>query len=794
MIKNYLLITFRSLLKNKVFILINICGMAISIASCIVAYYNYDFNNNFDNHHLHLDQVYRVNSQREFQNSVTEYGHAPVPLGDVIRQNVGDVNEVVRYNLESSNIRIGDKLFSTGISYVDAGYFNLFSYNFKEGNPSDLKDKSKLYISETLAIKYFGNESALGKTVTQIIRENRKKEYTIGGVFKVQPTNSSFDDNAFVLYDNYLDNEPDLKNGADWHYRCTLFIMVTDPARVSSIEAQLKPYSANSNKIREDFTIRGFKLDPLRGMATRDESIDRQGVWTRHASPIAGVVGTGVMGILILLIACFNLTNTSVAVSSRRLKEIGIRKVMGSNRQQLILQFMGETFLICFTALLLGMWIADLFLLPAFNTLWPYMKLSTNYAGQPEFLIFIIVTLLFTAILAGSYPAFYITNFQPISILKGTLKFGGTNFFTRSLLFLQYTISLIAIVCSIAFIGNARYQRDFDLGFNQNGVVYTRISNGNEFEIYRNAIQLNPDIISIAGSTHHIFSSSYNQPIKHEGKEIETDIMHVGDGYLKTTGLELVEGRDFIKDSETDYKESVIITEKMARSFGWNKPIGKEIMLMDSLKFYVIGVVKDAYTQGLWNQTDPLMIRFTPQQEYTHIVVTAAPKNIVKVNEFMERKWKEIFPNRSYLGRYMDDGLAEAATVNNNIVTMFIFLGVVAMMLSATGLFTLVSLNIIKKMKEIGVRKVLGASIGNIASVINTEFIIILLIASVAGCFLGAYMSELLMDSIWDFYQAATLLTFVWSTIILFLVSVLTIGFKVYNTARMNPVKTLRDE
>jgi putative ABC transport system permease protein len=794
MIKNYLLITFRSLLKNKVFITINIFGMAIAIASCIVAYYNYDFNATFDNHHANGSKIYRVNSEREFQNKLTQFGVAPMPLGEVIRQNVGDVEKVVRYNPNGANIRIGDETFGTGLSYVDADYFTMFSYEFKEGNGNDLKDKSKIFISEQLATKYFGNETALGKTITQILDDNKQKEFVIGGVYKLQPTNSSFNDEAFANYENYLENEPDLLNGTSWKYRNTLFVIVDNPTRVAAIEAQIKPYAENNNKIREDFIIRSFKLDPLVGMALRDEVSDRQGTWTRDASPIAAVVGTGVMGILVLLIACFNLTNTAVAVSSRRLKEIGIRKVMGSNRPQLIMQFMGETMLICFAALVLGMLIADTLLIPAFNSLWPYMKLTADYTGKPDFLVFMIGTLIFTAILAGSYPALYISNFQPISILKGKLKFGGTNYFTRFLLMLQYAISLVAIVCSFAFIGNAKYQRDFDLGFDQKNVVFTYISNGNEFETYKNALAENPEIISIAGSTHHFFSSIYNDPIKHEGKEIEVDIMDVGDNYLKTAGLDLVEGRDFQKDSETDFKESVIITEKLARTYGWDKPIGKEILWLDSVKLYVVGVVKDTYTQGLWRQTDPLMLRFAPQTKYTHILVSTEAKNVVNMNQFMEKKWKEVFPNRPYNGRYMDEEMAESANVNNNIVKMFVFLGIVAMMLSATGLFTLVSLNIIKRMKEIGVRKVLGASVGNIARVINTEFVIILLIASLLGSFLGAFLSDMLMDSIWDFYQSATVVTFIISVVILFSISAMTIGFKIYNTAKMSPVNTLRDE
>jgi ABC-type antimicrobial peptide transport system permease subunit len=500
------------------------------------------------------------------------------------------------------------------------------------------------------------------------------------------------------------------------------------------------------------------------------------------------------MGIFVLLISCFNLTNTSIAISSRRLKEIGIRKVMGSKRAHLIFQFIGETMLICMVSLIIGMVLAEVALIPAFNQLWPELKITTNYTGEPDFLIFMIGVLLFTGLLAGSYPAFYISKFQPTSILKGKLKFGGTNYFTRILLTLQFAISLIAIVCSLAFTENARYQRDFDMGFDKKGVISTRVKNRSEFETYRNALLENDNIQSVGWSQHHLYSTGYNDPIKHNEKEIEADIMDVGDDYLKTVGMTITEGRDFVKDSESDRKESVIITEEVARKFGWDKPIGKEIVWHDTVKLYVVGVIKDIYNRGLWEKMEPLIIRYSAKDNVSHVLVSTSADKIVEVNKFMEAKWKEIFPNRLYAGRFMDEEMVEANTVNNNIVKMFVFLGVIALILSATGLFTLVSLNIIKKMKEIGVRKVLGASMGNISRVINIEFVIILSIACLLGGFSGAWMAGMLMGSIWDYYQNTTIATLLLSALILFVVSALSIGFKVYNTARLNPANVLRDE
>lgn len=794
MIKNYLLITFRSMMKNKVYLFINILGMAVAIACCIVGYYNYDFNAGFDEHHLNRNEIYRVNMIREFQGKATEYGIVPIPLGDIIIQNVKDVDDASRYSGSYADLRVGDEVFDGSMSYVDPGFFNLFTFQFLDGSASAIQDKTRILISDEMAIRLFGTIQAVGKGVTHLLGEGKVKEFEVGGVYKLPPTSSSFNDPVFTNYENYWDINSEFKQGTNWYYRNTVFVQLKDVNRISAVENQLKPFKENNNKVREDFIISGFKLDPFVGMAVRDEYTDRPGTWTRDASPLAAVVGVGVMGIFVLLIACFNLTNTSIAISSRRLKEIGIRKVMGSMRKQLIVQFIGETMMVCFIALLLGMVIADVLLIPAFNALWPYMKLSTNYLGKPDFIILMISTLLFTGLLAGSYPAFYISKFQPTAILKGKLKFGGTNYFTRILLALQFAISLIGIVCSIAFTENAKYQREFDMGFKQKEVLFTWVNSESEFNALRDVMAQNPDVISIAGSEHHLFSSAYNDPIKHEDNEIEVDIMHVGDNYLATAGLTLLQGRDFTKDSETDRKESVIITERVASLFGWDKPLGKEIVWMDTVKLYVIGVVKDVYNNGLWNELDPMMIRYSAPDKYRHLVLTAPVDKIVGVNTYMEEKWKDIFSNRKFSSRYMDDQTVEANTVNNNIVKMFIFLGIVAVLLSITGLFTLVSLNIIKKMKEIGVRKVLGASITNISRVINTEFAIILLVACVLGALGGAWMSEMLMDSIWDFYQKATLTTLVVSSVIILAASALTVSLKTYNTARMNPVDVLRDE
>lgn len=792
MLKNFFLITLRNMMKNKLFIFINVFGMGVAIGCCIVAYFAYEHNATFDSVHKNGNQIYRVSSLREFDNQTTKFGYAPLPLGTIVKQNFKDVDRSSRYFFSWSNFKRDDDLFQSYLRYVDPEFFEIFSFDFIMGDPGALADITSIFISDKMAVRLFGSPGeAFGKTITQVYGAELK-EVKIAGVFKEPPQNSSFSfQQAYMNFENCKDEHKGASED-NWKQEATLFLQINDPARVTVVHKQLQPYIENNNRVREDFIIKELILDHFPSMARQDRAA-RVNSWTRESPPPSAIIGSATMGILILLIACFNLTNTAIAISSRRLKEIGIRKVMGGVRKQLIIQFIGETTLICFFALLFGLFVAE-FLTEGWNTMWEYMRVAPHYLDNPPFLAFLAGILVFTGLLAGCYPAFYISHFEPISILKGKLKFGGTNYFTRILLGLQFAISLIAIVSAIAFLQNAKYQEAFDLGFDAKGSVIAWLNSKEEFETYRNSLQGNREIVSVAGAASGIFSNRAHEPVKHESKQVEVDIIDVGDHYLKTMNLTLLEGRDFVQDSETDKKESIIISQKMASMFGWEKPLGKEVIWKDTVKLYVIGVVKDVYTTGLWRAMEPLMIRYIGPEKYSQIVVNTKPGHVSDINKYMETKWKEIFPNRLYNGYMMVENTDEVDDVNKNIVAMYTFLGVIALMLSTTGLFTLVSLNIIRRTKEIGVRKVLGASISNITRIINTEFFIILIIASLAGSLLSYFAVDLLMDSIWDYYLSTTTLTFVISISIMFIVSAAVIGYKVFTAASMNPVNTLRDE
>jgi len=800
MIKNYLLITLRSLAKNKLFIFINVFGMGIAIACCVVAYVNWEYAANWDKSQKNADKIYRVQINREFQGRTERFGTAPMALANYVRQNFKEVSKVVRYHIGYSDIRIGEEVFGTQMIFADSAFFDLFSYELKQGSFSDFYDKGKVFISDETALKYFNREDVVGQPLTQIVMDKegvrRPKEYIIGGVFKQLPHNSSFRFEVITYFDNFWDInlDPD-QTETSWKRWTTLFLKIDDPASIPTVTKQLQNYIEPQNQAREDFKITSYYLENFDGMMKRNRSQPRvNNDWTRGGIPNEAITVPAIMAGMLLLLACFNFTNTSIAISSRRLKEIGIRKVMGGMRVQLVFQFLSENLILCILGLVVGLLIAE-WMVPAYDSLWPWLELKINYAENIGFIFFLFILLLLTALIAGGYPSFYITSFEPVSILKGRAKFGGTNWFTRILLGGQFVISLLSIIMGVAFYQNGEYQRNYDLGFATHGAISVWVNNEGGFNTYRDALSSNKDIEVIAGTKHHIANAWYNDPVKFESVEREVDIFDIGDNYFEAMDMKLIAGRNFIKDSETDKKESVLVTEELVKQFGWtDNPIGKRLVWMDTVQLYVVGVVKNIYARALWEPIQPLMIRYTSPDQYQQVVIKTDPKKITSVNEFMEKKWKEVFPNTVYNGQMIDQELQETNDINKNIVIMFGFLGFFAALMTGIGMYTLVSLNIVKKMKEIGVRKVLGASVLNIAGVINTEFIINLGIATVLGGALGYFMADSLMDSIWEYYLKLGIVSLTISIIALLAVAVASVGYKTISTASLNPTKTLRDE
>ncbi len=795
MFSNFFKVTLRSFLKSKLFAFINIIGLGLALACCIVAYLNYNFSSSFDDNHLNKDEIYQVSVKRQIQANEVPFNFAPMMLAQNLKEDVPGLKHVSRYNTGGITIKSGDRAFRRNIGYGDEDYFKMFTYPLKYGSIENFTDKSNIFLSESTAIALFGDKNALGESVEIVNNDGPNWFLTVGGVFEAIPENTLMQFQSFTIWENMylLENQP--RN--DWRrFIAAVFVQTENEETVRQVPSLLDKYVGIQNEAREDFMISGFWVQSLDEAPVNQRDLNGSSMW--QAMNPAAIVAPNIMAILILLLACFNFTNTAIAMSNKRLKEIGVRKTLGGSRNQLMLQFLGENLLLCFLALVVGIAFAT-WLVPEYSSMWDGLTIQLSFSEHPDLLFFLIAVLVGTALIAGGYPALYVSKFRPVSILRGTLKVNSSSILAKVLLSVQFMISVMALVSGFAFLQNAAYQKQLDQGYDDDRLLMIPLQDSQEMVQMKNLIASNPSIQEMAPTRHHIGWGAPTRPVKNKDQEFEVDIMDIGVEYINTVGIKVLSGRGFNKENEQiDRRSSVVVNERLAKQFGYSNPeaiIGETFILYDTIRYNVIGLVKDFFDAGLWDPIDPAMIRLFNEEEVNNLVVKVSSSQLNEINDYLEAKWPEVVSDRPYAGFvHQENILGEAEEVNANIVTIFMFLSIIAIILSAIGLFTLVSINILSRTKEIGVRKVLGASIVRITTLINRPFLTIVLIGSILGSTAGYYITDLLMDTIWTYHMNLGILTLVIPILSILLVSLVSVSSKVIGAARRNPVESLRYE
>ncbi len=789
MLKNFIKVAVRSLLRNKYYAFINILGLSVALAASMVAWLNYDFTNSYDAFHENTDEVYRINSTRVANNRSVLYGLTPMGLGPALEQDFPAIERSVRFSRTSVILRYGDKVFDEQVHFADPGFFEMFTFPVAAGDQNPLARKQSIVLTRPVAEKYFGEENPVGKQISIEYGNGFETSLIVAAVMEKITQGSSIQFEFLLPYENLADLGIDDLNSWDrWAF--TTFVQISDAAVAASLPSQFQQYIERQNAAMPDFQMTQFSFDPLLNIAESGREM-RGNILNDGINPTA-IVGPSVTAFLLLLMACFNFMNTSIAFSSRRLKEIGVRKVVGARRQGLIFQFMGENILLCMVSFAIAVPLGYLFA-DKYNALFPNVELFFDYTSNPELFIVFGALLFGTAIFSGVYPAYYISAYSPVRIMKGEQKVGGTNPLARVLMSLQFSISILAVIMSLIMAQNAEFQRTFDFGYNKENVIVVRVDGESEFEAYRNALQKHPQIEAIAGGGNHVGYSWYRRIAKHFQAEEEIEVMNIGENYLDVMGFNLLSGRAFDSALESDFDRSIIVNQKLVETFGWQEPLKQEIEI-DSVKYSVIGVVKDFHNNGLWRLVEPSALRLAKPETYNYLTAVVSTEDLVGANALMEGEWFKLFPNSPYSGSYQDNVLAEAAFVTNSIKTISEYIAIIAILISAMGLFALVSLNIAKRTKEIGIRKVLGASIGQIGGLINKEFALVLLAAAVLATAIGFFTAGALLDGIYAYRVPVTAFPFVVAIVIVFIVSILTISSQVYKITTLNPVNAIRKE
>lgn len=793
MLKNYVKVALRNIYKNKLFSFINIVGLGVAIAVCIVAYVNHQFAKSFDNFYENGDRIYSVNHFKMVGDTRQNWAYTPTPMAKLLREEMPSIKYLSKYTLDGGTIKYGDKVFSEGFQFVEPEFFDMLSFEFVKGNSSVINDQRTLILDENTANKYFGDEDPIGKQMSIVISEDKTFEFFVGAIIKNQPKNSSFRLQIVLPYETltYLKNE----NHESWSdYTRGLLFEVYDNSTIPDITNHIQKYLDPVNQANPDWLFDGFYLIPLKQLAYSTRELYGR-PFSSGMHP-AAIVAPSIIAILIMLLASFNFVNTALAFSSKRLKEIGIRKVIGGVRTQVIKQFLGENLILCFLALVLGLVLAEIFV-PAYQSLWPELNLELNYGENLGLMGFLIGLLFFTAIAAGSYPAFYVSSFKPAGILKGNLKLGGTNPLIRILLTFQFVLALTTIISGIAMTQNADFITNFDVGFHKDGIINVQLKDNSRYDILKSAIEKNSEIKNIAGSRIILGWTLYFSEVKINDQEAEIVRLDIGENYPQTMGINLLEGRFLDPEMETDITGSIVVNKAFINEYGVENGLGQTVKFNDDgieNEYRIVGVVGDIYYNSLWGKVRPMAMKVLPREDYSILTIGADPENLKNIYEYVEATWSELFPTQPFEAVYESEVLSQAGTINESIKLVFVYVAMIAIIISCMGLFALVALNIAKRTKEIGIRKILGASLLNIGKIISKEFLIILSVSSVLGGALGYYMAKMMMASVWAYYVNIGPSIFVLSTILIFLMAILTVSSQVFSISTANPVNSLRDE
>lgn len=789
--KSIFKIVFRKLWKYKTYTLINVLGLGIAIGAMVWGYQTYRFAFSYDSQHKDTDRIYRVLTYKKDADGLR--GLVPLPLAARAAADFSGIQTAARWDSRGVSVRYGDKeVFAEQAHFTDPSFFTLFNFPLVEGN-YDINSANTVLITEATAKKYFGNENPLGKTLLFYADAAYAKPLTVSGVLKNPPSNSTFQFSFISNLDNCLNTDGQKLAPDNWSWFLdAVFLKIPQAADAKRMESELNRYLAVQNSARQDWKVTAFKLITVRENASLSTVIQNNGLYERPSD--AAAYGALVLAILIFISACLNFSNTTIAQANRRLKEIGVRKVLGSSHRQLIRQLMLEAAVVVIIAMLFSMAFNGWWL-PTFSAMFGNLWVEANYFTDGTLQLFLLMLLVVTTLLAGMYPALYVSRFNATSIFRGSVKFGGTNLFSRIMLGLQLSIAIIVVIAGLAFAKNAEYQREFDYGYEIESSMGVVFNDSTSFIPLKNELSNIPEVTALAGTRNHIAFGFKTPVAEANGLKKGTCFMEVGSDYIRTMQLKLIAGRDFDAASEADYNHALLITQNMAALFGWTdqQALGKK-MRIDSVDFSVVGVLKDFQMESLYNPLQPVVMTLGKESKYQYLIVQSKPEHLKAVYAKVNDAWKRLFPNKPFNAFYQNVVKAETYATTVAIATIFKWFSVVSILLTATGLFALVSLTALKKMKEIALRKVVGAQPGHIMYLINKNYFWIFGIASLVGCVGGWALTKLLLDLIFKYHVGVNFYTLLISVITLLVITAIITGIKVWEAVKTNPVKLLRTE
>ncbi|SDW17497.1 putative ABC transport system permease protein [Hydrobacter penzbergensis] len=799
MLKNYFKTAWRNLQRNKIYSLINIAGLSLGLASAMLIMLYVKDDVSFDRFHKNVSHIYRVVSKSkhngtEQKNSITGFLQGPR-----FTQNVPGIQSFVRLQSSALDIKTGMEVHSQSLLYVDSNFFSVFTLPLLNGNlKTCLLEPHSIVLSENMAEKQFGTHNAVGKIV-MMKEDSAFVPYKVTAVAKTCPQNSTI---KFDVLLPFRETTKDAKNDDNWFNKfLNTFVVLNPNANVQTVENQMQRFYAKDGKPTFDALIKKYGGGPDVQMGTyflqpfTDIHLNPQlppvNGLTDGSNPIFAYILSGI-ALFVLLIACINFVNLTVARSLKRAKEIGVRKVVGGGKKQLIAQFLGESFLLTIAAFTAAIILVKL-TLPVFNDL-SHKALSFSYLFDTRLVVGYLVLLIATGLLAGFYPALVLSGYKPTETLYSRVQFSGKNYLQKSLVVLQFALASFLIFATIVIYKQFNFLTKTDLGYDDNNIVviHKNMMKHSEAALFKTALLQNPNIVEVAAK-----NGGYNGTTAKLRNDSSINFTYetIDESYIPALKIPLVAGRNFSKDFPADSIQSVLVNEAFVKKAGWKTPIGETVnFFYNNNEIYrVIGVVKDYHYQGLGQQIDPQLFTMKNSNLYGLINIKIKPNTAAECLKFIQKKFAEIFPLSPYSYVFKNEENLRSYETEARWKQIMLFGAILTIFISCIGLFGLSVLAAEKRTKEIGIRKILGASVNSVVATLSKDFLklvcIALLVAvpaawMVANKWLQNYPYRITIG--WQIFAAAGFLVI--------LIALTTVSFQAIKAAVANPVKSLRTE
>ncbi|MEE9462948.1 MAG: ABC transporter permease [Bacteroidales bacterium] len=794
MFRSFILVALRYIRRDVTYSLINIIGLTIGITgSLILILYVFD-DLSYDRYHEKSDRIFRISSRITEPDDAFNWAVTPVPLAPQLMTDYPEVEEATRFIPAQRHLyQYGDnKFFEEDVSYADSNLFNVFDYEWIEGDPeSALKEPRSIVLTRSFSDRYFGSESPMGK---ELKRED-DRSFNVTGLIEDLPHNTNYKFNALISRNTL----PEYRASWSWAaFYIYTYVLLQAGFDHEVFKAKLPELYTNHMADILDRYGWNVILDVLPITWIHLHS-DFQG----EPVPVGNISYVRFFFAIIalmLLIASMNYMNLATARSTKRSKEIGIRKVAGSSRRSLIRQFLVESFIFTLLALLISIIFVSL-LLPAFNNI-AGKSIGPEYLFTPLILISLLVVVLVTGLLAGSYPAFFLSSFNPVKVLKGQLSFGGSNLNIRKVLVVvQFTLSTILVISTWIIYDQINYLKNKDLGFDKENVITLSLTTQemrDKLPVLKQNLKASPNILHVGVASATIGRGTMKHVLRVETPEgmVTRGInnFHVDHDFIDAVGIKLIEGRGFSEEFPGDTATGVIINQTLAERLNWDNPIGKKVDASgdSSTISTVVGLIADYHQSGLYNVMEDLMLFYHPKYCYS-VFVKVSGREMSSTIDYIKEQWTAQYPDFPFDYSFLDEDFSEQFEADEKRGTVYTFFSILTIVIACLGLFGLTSFTSEMRTREIGLRKVHGANVPGIVRLMLREYLQLILVAILIASAVSLYLANRWLESL-VYRTEINWISFVLAGLIMLAITAATVSYHTIRSANVNPAESLRYE